>query len=465
VPAARTWSRALLAALTAGLLVLLPGCVQGDARNTSPDSIKVWIEEDLPDRVAATQKIVDAFTASSGIQVQLVAVAEDQFNQLLLSSAAAGTLPDVVGGVPLGQVRTMSSNELIDTAATAAVVDALGRDTFTPSALDLTRAGDAQLAVPSEAWTQLLLYRKDLFDAAGLAAPTTYEAVQKAAQALDSPDRAGFIGATVAGDSFTEQTFEYWALANGCQLVDDQGQVTFDSPPCVEALRSYGQLVRDYGPPGAQDVDTTRASYFAGKSAMTVWSTFILDEMAGLREDAKPSCPECVDDPTFLAKNTGIVTALQGPEGSTPTVYGEVTSWVVTAAASTSPAQKFVEYVMDEGYQPWIAIAPEGKVPVRTGTADDREKFSKAWSSLDVGVDSRAPLSRFYPPAVVDEVATGPSKLSRWAIGQGQGDLLGALQGEQPVAQAVNEVSNGTDPAQAAKDAADTIVSIQESLQ
>ena len=51
------------------------------------------------------------------------------------------------------------------------------------------------------------------------------------------------------------------------------------------------------------------------------------------------------------------------------------------------------------------------------------------------------------------------------AIGQGQGDLLGALQGEQPVAQAVNEVANGTDPAQAAKDAADTIVSIQESLQ
>ena len=465
MPAARTWSRALLAALTAGLLVLLPGCVQGDGRNTSPDSIKIWIEEDLPDRVAATQKIVDAFTASSGIKVQLVAVAEDQFNQLLLSSAAAGTLPDVVGGVPLGQVRTMSSNELIDTAATGQVVDALGRDTFTSSALDLTRSGDAQLAVPSEAWTQLLLYRKDLFAAAGLPAPTSYAAVQKAAQTLDTPERAGFIGATVAGDSFTEQTFEYWALANGCQLVDAQGRVTFDSPQCVEALRSYGQLVRDSGPPGAQDVDTTRASYFAGKSAMTVWSTFILDEMAGLREDAKPSCPECEADPTFLAKNTGIVTALQGPEGTTPTVYGEVTSWVVTAAASTSPAQRFVEYVMNEGYEPWIAIAPEGKVPVRTGTADDREKFSKAWSTLDVGVDSRAPLSRNYSPQVVDEVATGPAKLSRWAIPQGQGDLLGALQGEQPVAEAVNEVSNGTDPAQAAKDAADTIVSIQESLQ
>ena len=462
---ARSWGRGLLATLCAGVLVLVTGCVQGDARNTSQDSIKVWIEEDLPDRVAATQEIVDAFTASTGIQVQLVAVAEDQFNQLLLSSAAAGTLPDVVGGVPLGQVRTMSSNELIDTAATGQLVDSLGRDTFTTSALDLTSAGDAQLSVPSEAWTQLLLYRRDLFEAAGLAAPTTYEAVQQAAEALDTPELAGFIGATVAGDSFTEQTFEYWALANGCQLVDDTGRVTFDSPPCVDALRTYGQLVRDYSVPGAQDVDTTRASYFAGRSAMTIWSTFVLDELAGLREDAKPSCPRCEEDPAFLAENTGIVTALQGPDGADPTVYGEVTSWVVTAAASPTPASRFVEYMMTDGYLPWVSIAPEGKVPVRTGTAEDPRRFTEEWSSLDVGVDARAPLSRFYDGRVIGELTKGTTELSRWAIPQGQGDLLGALQGEQPVAEAVNQVSNGTDPAQAAKDAAETIVSIQESLQ
>jgi len=465
VPVTSSWSRGFLAVLCTGVLVLLSGCVQGDARNTSPDSIKVWIEEDLPDRVAATQRIVDSFTASTGIEVQLVAVAEDQFNQLLLSSAAAGTLPDVVGGVPLGQVRTMSSNELIDTAATGQVVDTLGRDTFTRSVIDLSRSGDAQLSVPSEAWTQLLLYRKDLFDAAGLPAPTTYDTVRQAAQALDTPERAGFIGATVAGDSFTEQTFEYWAQANGCQLVDDTGRVRFDSPPCVDALRTYGQLVRDYSVPGSQDVDTTRASYFAGKSAMTIWSTFVLDELAGLREDAKPSCPECVTDPAFLAKNTGIVTALQGPDVTSPTVYGEVTSWVLTAAASTTPAQRFVEYMMTDGYVPWISIAPEGKVPVRTGTADDSRRYTEQWSSLDVGVDARAPLSRFYDARVIGELTKGPTELSRWAIPQGQGDLLGALQGEQPVAEAVNEVSNGTDPAQAAKDAAETIVSIQESLQ
>ena len=46
---------------------------------------------------------------------------------------------------------------------------------------------------------------------------------------------------------------------------------------------------------------------------MVIWSSFILDEMAGLRNDALPTCPECEDDPAFLAKNSGVVTAHPGP--------------------------------------------------------------------------------------------------------------------------------------------------------
>ena len=129
------------------------------------DKITVWIEEDLPDRVAATQAIVDAFTEETGIEVELTPVAEDQFNQILTSNAAAGDLPDVMGGIPLGQIRTLSANELLDTDAVADVIDELGSDTFSESALELTSDGDTPLAVPSESWVQLLVYRKDLFDA------------------------------------------------------------------------------------------------------------------------------------------------------------------------------------------------------------------------------------------------------------------------------------------------------------
>jgi multiple sugar transport system substrate-binding protein len=459
----RRWRAAASAAALASV-ASLAACGGDEGEGDGGDGITVWIQEDLPDRVAATQDIVDDFTAASGVEVELVAVAEDQFTQLLTSSAAAGDLPDVIGGISLPQVRTMSANELVDTDAVGEVMDGLDPKTFAERAIELTAEDDTQLAIPSESWAQLLLYRKDLFDEAGLAAPTTYDDILAAAEALDSGEMAGFVGATAPGDAFTEQTFEHVALGNGCQLVDDSGEVTLDSPECVEAFGFYGDLIENYSVPGAQDVDTTRASYFAGQAAMFIWSTFVLDEMAGLREDAMPNCPECEQDPAFLAENTGVVTTLQGPDGTGPAAFGEITSWTITADSATEPATQFVEYMFGDGYMPWIAIAPEGKVPVRLGTADNPTDFSDQWAELPVGVDTKAPLSDFYSAEVLDALATGPSEFSRWGLTQGQGDLLGALQGEQPVATAVNEVTTGADPQEAAEKAAETVRSVQDSL-
>ena len=139
-----------------------------------------------------TQAIIAKFTAKTGIQVELVGVDEDQFNQLLTSAAAAGELPDVIGSQPLAAVRTLAANELVNTDATAAVVRGARRGHLLGQrALELTRDGDTQLAVPSDAWAQLLYYRKDLFDAAGCAAPTTYDDITAAARRRWTSPRSG----------------------------------------------------------------------------------------------------------------------------------------------------------------------------------------------------------------------------------------------------------------------------------
>jgi multiple sugar transport system substrate-binding protein len=460
--------RAGVAALATLVVASLTACGSDggdDGGGGGDDSIKVWIVEDLPERVDATQAIVDAFTKKSGIDVELVAVAEDQFNQVLTSNAAAGDLPDVIGALPLGALRTLSTNDLVDTGAVGEVIESLDAATFSDSALSLAADGDDQLGVPSESWVQLLVYRQDLFDAAGLATPETYDDVLAAAEALDSPEVAGFVGANVAGDSFTSQTFEEIGLGNNCEMINEEGEVTFDSPECVEGLDFYGTLLQDYSVSGAQDVDTTRASYFAGQAAMVIWSSFILDEMAGLRNDALPTCPECKKDPAFLATNSGVVTSIQGPSGTEPATFGEVTSWTITADAATDPSQQFVEYMMSTGYEPWIAIAPEGKIPVRAGDSAGATNYSDAWAAMPVGVDTKAPLSDFYGPEVIEALTAGTDSLQRWALPQGQGDVLGAIQGEQPVANAVNKVSNGTPAEEAASQAADAISEAAESVQ
>ncbi|GGM23937.1 MULTISPECIES: ABC transporter substrate-binding protein [Micromonospora] len=447
-PPKRTLTAALIMAVTAGTLL----ACGDDAPKSDSHQITVWSLEDVADRVTATRAIIADFTARTGIKVNLVTVNEDRFPALIATSAAAGDLPDVVGSVSLAGVRTLASNELLHPEANGRIVDTLGRATFSPRALELTSDDGRQLAVPSDGWGQLLVYRKDLFDAAGLPAPDTYERIAAAAARLNTGGVAGITAATAPGDTFTQQTFEHLALANNCQLTDDSGAVRLDSPECVEAFGFYGQLMRTASVPGAQDVDTTRATYFAGRAAMLLWSPFVLDELAGLRADARPTCPQCQADPTWLARNSGFVTAIKGPAGTAPAQYGEISSWAVLDGAVTEPARSFVEHLLGEAYPRWIGMSPEGRVPVRTGTAQEPQKFLDAWNTSPAGVDTRRPLVDVYGEQVLAELRRSPDTFSRWGLTQGQGDLVGAILGELPVPKALAEVIGGrTDPAAAAR--------------
>jgi multiple sugar transport system substrate-binding protein len=309
------------------------------------------------------------------------------------------------------------------------------------------------VAVPSDSWTQLLVYRKDLFDQAGLTPPTTFAAIRTAAAKLTGGGVAGIVAATKAGDSFTQQTFEYLAVANGCQLTNQAGAITLTSKPCVDTFQFYVDLIHNGSVPGGQDADTTRAAYLAGKAAMVIWSSFLLDELAGLSNDARPTCPQCRADPSFLADHSGIVTAITGPDGTQPSQFGELTCFAIIKDASKDAA-KLVEFLMSDGYLDWLALAPEGKVPVRTGTTDQPSKFTDAWNHLKTGAEHSKPLSELYPPDVLEELATSTDTMNRWGFPQGQGRLVGAQLAELPIPKALAAALNGTlDPAAAAEQA------------
>ncbi|RSN14259.1 bicyclomycin resistance protein [Nonomuraea sp. WAC 01424] len=420
----------------------LTACGEG-GQQSGANQITVWTEENLGDRMAVQNQIIAEFTRKTGIKVKLVGVGEDQFSQTVTAAAAADDLPDVIGALPLASVRELEADDLLDTETPGRIVERLGRDSFSPRALELDSSGGRLLAVPSDGWAQLLLYRKDLFARAGLAPPDTYEALEAAAAKLNAGGVAGITLAVAPKDTFTAQSFEHVALANGCQLVDNSGNVVLDSPQCVRAFGFYAKLAKNYSVKGKQDVDSTRATYFSGKAAMMIWSSFILDELAGLRKDALPSCAECRSDPEWLARNTGVVTALKGPDAGAPAQYGEIVSWAVLRDAATEPAARFVTYMMNEGYERWIGMAPEGKFPTRRGFADK-------WDKLPAGVDPRKPLSAVYPAGVLDALRESPDTFARWGIPQGQGKLVGATMGELPVPKALSQVVDGSLTPQAA---------------
>ncbi|WP_205705296.1 ABC transporter substrate-binding protein [Kineococcus indalonis] len=451
------------AVLTAALLAGAGGACSTGPQAQDPDVLTVWNLDGQPDRIAAVQEIDAGFTRRTGVRVEQVPVDESQLPSLIVSAAVSGTMPDLIAGLPLGTVRQLAQQELLDVDAAGRVVEELGESTFSPTALSLVRDGDRELAVPAEVWAQILVYREDLFQRAGLAPPTTYAAIQEAAEALSTGGRYGITLATDPADPFTAQTFESLALGNGCQLVDEAGEVGLDSGPCRRAFAFYDALAAQ-APSGTQTVDSTRATYFAGQAAMTIWSTFLLDEMAGLRDDALPTCPECREDPAWLARNTGIVTAVQGPDGAGPASFGEVTSWAITAAHGPAAAG-YVTHMLSEGYEAALGIAPEGKFPARTGDAQDPGRFVDAWATLPAGVDRRAPLVETYGEDTMDEIAQVATTLQRWAIPQGQGPLLGPLTAELPIPKTISSAAGGALSAdEAARRATEAVEEIQRSL-
>jgi multiple sugar transport system substrate-binding protein len=153
-----------------------------------------------------------------------------------------------------------------------------------------------------------------------------------------------------------------------------------------------------------------------------------------------------------------VVTSIQGPDGPEPSSFGEIVSWATTTSASKDEAAKFIEFMMSDAYTDWLAIAPEGKVPTRQGTKAGDTSYLDAWQKLKAGVDTKAPLSDFYDPDVLKAVQEAPETFNRWGLSEGQGALVGAMQGPLPVPKALADLVNGKGDATAAAQSAQKAV-------
>ncbi|PWR02455.1 bicyclomycin resistance protein [Meridianimarinicoccus roseus] len=410
--------------------------------------IRFWTTEEQPERLERQQQLAADFEAKSGIAVEVIPVTESDLGTRATAAFAAGDLPDVIYHT-LQYTLPWVEAGILDAETATEVIEALGPDTFAPGALDFAATEDGYAAVPVDGWTQMILYRKDLFAENGLEPPTTFAAVTAAVQALHNPpEMFGFVAATKVDENFMSQVLEHVFLANGASPVGEGGFTGFDEAATVEVLEFY-KTIADASPPGELFWQQSRTLYFSGEAAMIIWSPFILDELAGLRDDAPPTI---TDDPTSteLASRTGIVTSFAGPSNPDGAAWADVRYLGITVDANFDEARQFVEFSMSEGYTQTLAIAPEGKFPVRRGTKDSPEAFIEAWSKLPVGVDRKAPLSELYDPAMIDEIVAGLDTAQRWGIANGQLALASKIVNSQVINRAVRQFIDGEIEASAA---------------
>ncbi|MGR3579554.1 MAG: ABC transporter substrate-binding protein [Sagittula sp.] len=405
------------------------------------DTIRFWTTETQPERLARQEQMAADFTEATGNEVEVIPVEESDLGTRATAAFAAGDLPDVIYHT-LQWSLPWAEEGILDPEAATDVIEDLGEDTFAEGALKMAAFGEGYAAVPVDGWTQMILYRKDLFDEAGLEAPTTYAAVEAALDKLHNPpEMYGFVAATKVDEPFMSQVLEHVFLANGVTPVGEDGFAPLDEAKTTEVLEFYKKLA-DASPPGDLYWDQSRSLYFSGNAAMIIWSPFILDELAGLRDSAPPTIN---DDPTSpeLASKTGIVTTFAGPSNPDGAACGDMRYFGITSDADTDIAEEFVAYSMDQGYTQTLAIAPEGKFPTRRGTADDPTAFQKAWAELPVGVDRKAPLGDLYDQSKIDEIVSGLDVAQRWGVTEGQLALASKMINSQAINRIVRQYIDG----------------------
>ena len=414
----------------------------------APADIRFWTTEEQPDRLAKQQAMAEQFKAKTGINVEVIPVTESDLGTRATAAFAAGDLPDVIYH-PLQYALPWIDAGILDDEAATEVIEALGTGTFAQGALNMAKTDNGWASVPVDGWTQMIVYRKDLFDAAGLDAPNTYDNIRAAIAKLHNPpEMFGFVAATKVDENFMSQVLEHVFLANGVSPVDENGFKPLDLQKTTEVLDFYKDIA-EASPPGELYWKQSRELYLGGQAAMIIWSPFILDELAGLRDSAPPTIN---DDPTTrdLAKVTGIVTKLAGPSNPNGAAWADIRYFGITADADIDEAQQFVNFSMSDAYTQTLSIAPEGKFPVRRGTADDPEAYVKAWSKLPVGVDRKAPLSELYPAEMIGEIVSGLDVAERWGVKEGQLSLASKIINSQVINRVVRQYIDGQIDAAAA---------------
>lgn len=265
--------------LAAAILCSFAAALAGEAKPYDGETIRIIFGNH--DWTNATKDLVAQFTEKTGIKVVSESYPEDQLNQkITVELASGGKNLDVFMTRPLQETKLFINNGwLMDLAPLYEDAEYDMKD-FIPSALEIFIKDGVTYGVPLVTEREVLYYRKDLLDAAGIKVPTTFEELEAAAAALNKPEEGvyGFVARGLSAAAVTQ--FSSFLRGFGGDF-DVDGKATIDTPEAIKAFEYYGGLLRKYGPPGALNMHWQQAAgvYSQGQAAFctdadSIWKSF-----------------------------------------------------------------------------------------------------------------------------------------------------------------------------------------------
>ncbi|WP_433555530.1 ABC transporter substrate-binding protein [Pseudonocardia xinjiangensis] len=246
-PSRRTVLRAAAGAVTGGLLA---GCGGGTRAATGATHVTIWAWLTGMDRYVA------AFNAvQSQVYVELSVIAAGLGGGYAQQTNAirAHNAPDILHVEYQGLPQVLLTGGLRELTADLADL----ADGYAPAAWRGVRPDGRTWAVPNDVGPTVLYYRKDLFDAAGIGVPTTWEEFRTAAEAVRATDASARITTFPLNDGgfFAGMCWQagdpWWSIDGDAWRVDIAGEGSMHTAAYWQELIS-ADLVRSH-PHGTQD--------------------------------------------------------------------------------------------------------------------------------------------------------------------------------------------------------------------
>jgi multiple sugar transport system substrate-binding protein len=347
--------------LLACMLFSLAAC-GGDQNSSSGSGSKPYAGTTLRVLLAvhpwadAIKPLLADFQQQTGITVKIESYGENQLTQKLTVEFVSGSSDiDVFMTRPLQEARLFVKNNWY-TDLNTYVKDAqktpasYASGDFLPRATSTVTIKGTLSSIPIVVEHEVLYYRKDLFQQAGLHVPATLDELQQDAAKLTIPGKQyGFIARGMQAAAVT-QLSSYLYSEGGDWFDPTTHKATLNSPAAIAALTLYGKLLHDYAPAGTLNMNWPQAAavFAQGKVAMYTDADALYSNIL---------------DPTKsqVADKTGIAPFPAGPAGSVP--YS-VCSWGL-AMSATAPhkdaAWEFIKWATNP--QTTLKIQGKGSVP------------------------------------------------------------------------------------------------------
>jgi multiple sugar transport system substrate-binding protein len=417
-----------LAALATSAALLLGGCAAPVADSAAKGEIVIWHMEGVPNRVAAFDALAAEYNATNpDFTVKFETQQWDEIYPKIAGTAQAGNQPDILFAIPdfATYVRSLGLGQPVTD-----VVEGIDSSQGLLKASKVAyQDGGEYWAVPLYGMVQLLWYRKDMFEKAGLEAPKTYSELLATAKALNKDGVSGI--ALPAGKNLATDQVLYSLMITGgaANFFDDSEGIALDSPETVAAFALYNDLLK-YSPKDSGNYawGEPQAALNSGAAAMAIEKGQYLT----------PWSAESGQDPSKLGCAPIPVADNGGQPGS---IYYSNGAMVLAEDENRrAGAGAFLTWLMQpDNYGDFLNAEPGLFLPVTTGGAELEQ-----WRKNEV-------LSKY--PECVDLLLKQSETGALFGFVDGQYvEKIGLISGQNIFAQAIQQMYvNGMPPAKASK--------------